>query len=379
MSSFKILNLIFFITISFFYLDCSESSHRIELTKINDINLNNLPEDAFFIEYIISNENEYLVALNKNIPAFNFFNIESGNIDHSIPLNNIAGYSIPWYSTEFIGTDSCLIINSRINQITLLNNKGTILNEWRFADENTYTFGTTPYMPFKLFKNRIYCNSIRNDIRINTIENLREYYSSPTNVILELNSDTLKPNTYFGEFPPSYKDQTKNYNDFLPCAAYNEKGETILSFGSDHNLYVYDSYGKFIREISGKSKYIDEFNEMDIEKESDYAFLKKYLAVEPKYLKFIYDPYSKMYYRIAKHKINNYENKDGTVKSSLDGNYSIIFFDSELNILDEILFNHSEDYHFMGLIPTKNGLLISNKTANQSEEKYFGLFQLSVK
>ncbi len=376
----KIFNLILFLTI--LYSGCTNKTGSVDLTYKTSIKFEILPNESFlFHQYLLDNMDEYLICLDSSVAAFSFYSLTNNKKVFSIPIGNVcSNYSNRWNDAYIVSVDSVIIFNSESNQLFLLDEQGTIIDEWEFEkyikDQEFHLFSGTSNNIY--FKNKtIYCGIVRTDIRLNTKSTLLEYYNSPTNLIMKVSSNANQSFRLFGTFPDSYSNNPKNFYDVTPSRTISEEN-TILSFNKDHNLYIYNQDGDLIKTINAKSNYINNFVEIDEKNTYNFNYLKKYLTVEPKYERVIYDPFTHLYYRIVKHRIDNYENEDGTIKSMLDSDYSIIFLDKNFNIIDEFLFD-SKQYYIPGLIPTKNGVLLPS--INKNEKHFFSsdIFKVTVK
>lgn len=370
--------LLFLSTILF--LSCSEKSPEVELIKQKTIELQLETFENFSVrQHMLIGEKEYLVCFDSSKPALRFYNINSGLREMSVPLALFPDYKFPNYYSYIISEDSILVLNS--NEVFLIDSLGDLHTKWNFDNYDlTKDRGLLASFrfPLRLINKKIICNSPYIGVRIITKAALKEYYSKPIVGILEVGQDELKSVKYFGYFPKSYTDSTKDFYDIAPSWTVNSGNNIILSFGKDHGLYVYDDNGNFKKEVIAKSKFIDHFNELSEGKSKDFSFLKRYMTIEPEYENIIYDQFNDMYFRVVKHRIDDYENEDGTVKTKFDSRFSIMFIDTDMNIMGENIFDTNE-YYITGLMPTKQGLMILKNT-NSAEKKYvFDFFKVVSK
>lgn len=94
----------------------------------------------------------------------------------------------------------------------------------------------------------------------------------------------------------------------------------------------------------------------------------RYFVEEAYYGPIVYNEFRKEYYRIFYHALpTKNENGDFTIYS--DKSSSIIVFDSNFKIKDEIYFD--KDYFiFLGLTPTKDGIILNSRTSKKDGKYY---------
>jgi hypothetical protein len=189
----------------------------------------------------------------------------------------------------------------------------------------------------------------------------------------------LKPIKQFGQFPESYyKDKIFNFYDTTPSKTFNLNDKIVLSFAKDHFVYIYNLNGEFISKKSSKSSYIDYFNEFDSSKIYDFLYLRSYIEEEPAYLRIIYDQYQNLYYRLVKHRNQVNEKVELNITDKNYQNFSLIVFDENLELQDEIILN-SDEFYLPGLIPTKKGILIPNSKKSNDSLFYGGIYKVKLK
>jgi hypothetical protein len=274
-----------------------------------------------------------------------------------------------------------MIISNLQNRIFIVNNEGKVIGDWKLSTKlnNKYSLFAQVDNPIYFINHKFYCSSIRNDIRLTNQQSFKEYYDSPTNIILAISSDTLKPIKQFGQFPESYyKDKIFNFYDTTPSKTFNLNDKIVLSFAKDHFVYIYNLNGEFISKKSSKSSYIDYFNEFDSSKIYDFLYLRSYIEEEPAYLRIIYDQYQNLYYRLVKHRNQVNEKVELNITDKNYQNFSLIVFDENLELQDEIILN-SDEFYLPGLIPTKKGILIPNSKKSNDSLFYGGIYKVKLK
>lgn len=372
----KIFNILFILFILF---SCSSNTNRIELELVNEIKIN-IPNGSNFIftQYFTDNQNEYLVWLDST-NKLTFFNLEKLKTDYSIKLVN---FNPKWNYYSIISRDSVIIISNLQNRISAVNNKGEVIGDWKLSTilQEKYSLFAQVDNPIYFIDHRFYCSSIRKDIRLTNQKSFKEYYDSPTNIILAISSDTLKPIKQFGHFPESYyKEKIFNFYDTTPSKTFNLNDKILLSFAKDHFIYIYNLNGEFISKKYSKSTYINHFNEFDNSKINNFLYLRSYIEEEPSYLRIIYDQYQNLYYRLVKHR--SHANKGNTELNIANKDYqdfSLIVLDNNLELLDEITLN-SNEFYLPGLIPTNKGILIPNTKKSNDSLFYGSIYKVKIK
>ena len=224
--------------------------------------------------------------------------------------------------------------------------------------------------PFALSKN-IYFSVVSNKHDFSSADSRKIAYED-SNPIWEYNfSDSnLSYVNAFGDYPKDYL-LGKDFYNHSPNVIVGLNNELILSYQSDHNLWVNkrDSEGKTI--VKAKSRYIEEFNHLNDEDGSNLRLLKQYMAEEPKYENLITDVHKSYYYRIVKHRFD----LDGDKKSDNGYKWSVMVLDAEFKVLKELLFSYRE-YTPDIFIPTSNGILVKKVPKNEAEDN--GKLKLSL-
>lgn len=364
--------------IIFIFFSCSSKNNKIELELVNEIKMNiPLGSNFIFTQYFTDNQNEYLVWLDSTNKLI-FFNLEKSKADYIIRLVN---FNPKWNYYSIISRDSVMIISNLQNRIFIVNNEGKVIGDWKLSTKlnNKYSLFAQVDNPIYFVDHKFYCSSIRNDIRLTNQQSFKEYYDSPTNIILAISSDTLKPIKQFGQFPESYyKDKIFNFYDTTPSKTFNLIDKIVLSFAKDHFVYIYNLNGEFISKKSSKSSYIDYFNEFDSSKIYDFLYLRSYIEEEPAYLRIIYDQYQNLYYRLVKHRNQVNEKVELNITDKNYQNFSLIVFDENLELKDEIILN-SDEFYLPGLIPTQKGILIPYSKKSNDSIFYAGIYKVKVK
>jgi hypothetical protein len=264
----------------------------------------------------------------------------------------------------FNSPDSIYYFNNRTNKISIFNIENSLIS--RITLDSNYSVCSLTNHYFIVNEDIYYTRT--SDINIKTkfdrIETLK--YAYPVNIMSRLVSKNETTYNSFGDYPKSYK-EGNNYYNFLPDLFVGLKGETILSYESDHSLFIYDK-DLHLKIVECKSKQVDSFISISDKDFLDHTLAKKFLGEKARYINLITDPVNKRYYRIMKPETKSIEIQDGMA------HWALIVMDENFTTLFEtqIPFNKCLPDIF---IPTSEGFLV--KKMPQSEKEFKGDLILS--
>lgn len=310
---------------------------------------------------------EHFVGYNSQNHSLDFFNLKNKKFSFSLKLekqgvnkisNEVRSIWVQNYDSIFIlqPYKISLIDTSGIisENITINNNNDNVdySNYQLYADNNFGLF----FKSNKLFLEKY---------SINSTEKL-EFYTLNNEAFFNLDSKTLTDLEI--EYPQIYKNKNYYYGYLIfPARAVNNELH-VYSYPADPNIYTYNTSTSKYRKFGGKSKYqLNEIIKIP-RKNKNSEELFRHMQETAYYGKLLYDKHRNLYYRFFKWALEA-ENNDGTFNSYGDKKASIIIFDNELNIIDEIKLpehTYSESGSFVG----KEGLYLSTahyKNTNTSE------------
>lgn|GEM_PF-2804388 len=299
-----------------------------------------------------------LVYLYKPDSQFYYVDVFSKQIVKKVNFKNIAksiGFN-SFFSPCYVGLDSIFILSEKDKNIYLIkDNKIVWQTNVQASDLGEVNYEPLSLSQFNLLYNNghIYVVTTYNDLAIDSKENIHEYFSR----MPELGISTQNNQRFrLGKFPSNYLNNF--YYDLYPIRCINNKNEIIYSFKNNDTLFVYNKE-KLIKRIAAKSKYDLSIQEgMPIENVIKTSIVKKYNVECARYEKIIYDPFRDCYYRVFKPKQSQL-NEKGELKKNTELKWSLIVLDANFKNLSEQLFING-DYNCKWLLPTKEGLLISN-------------------
>ncbi len=196
-------------------------------------------------------------------------------------------------------------------------------------------------------------------------QNIKEdyvcYSSSIGSIMAHSGNNLVVPATDFTIYDSRYsKEKILNstsysnpYDKFAICG-----DDIFFSSEEDHKIYKYNITTKQYSQFNAKSNYIDNIEILPDSCAFNRTATIDYSIREARYLDIYYDKYSNRYYRIAKHKTEIPESKGLYKAEKPKSNFSFMIFDSELNLLDEIIFDEQVNGH---ILPTINGLVLQNR------------------
>ena len=352
------------IIIFFLLISCagSKKANNIVYEKIN-FSIDSLvsyygsSEQSVFID-----NKEYLSRINHELNSIDFFNLHEKCFEFRVQL--------PFNSEVFLfkSLDSIFVIEYEKNELTLLNRKGEIINKINFesklndAQQNYVVYATNNSSRMRFCGKSIIFNIVANTI-------IPKFYNFPTIGIYDYTEENDIIKTAF--FPDIMRKGDVWYS-FNPTFCINQDDEIVCSFEVDHCVHIYNTKGEYLSSNEIKSKYLDEFAPIELEKSRNRRYSSEYNITRGRYNAIIFDKYRNFYYRIAVHP-QNYLNSDGSVNEFGSNQWSIIILDSNFNIIDEVVMER-EKFLFSSIIVVSEGLLIRMDDSEEGIEHKMEFF-----
>ncbi|HPO61841.1 MAG TPA: hypothetical protein PK762_02020 [Candidatus Kapabacteria bacterium] len=325
-----------------------------------------------YFKLLTNEDNKELLYYLSNSETLTVFDLQNNNISFEIPLKQ--GND----AIHIISKDSILIIPERTNNLQLVDSKGNTLQTWKTND----IFQDS--IVFEHYTIKAYTDNSNNlNIFLETNHSLRlpEYYLYPKIMYLKINKEgKVIDSKKFAKYPISF--YQKEYMAFDCIFELNSVGALFVNYMKENCIYEYNKNVEYERTINFQSKYIkDGFIYI---KKSDSVGLD-YNVIQQMSHPFIralyYDKYRNLYYVSAIH-AQNYKNEDGTLNDYWDRSWSIIVFNSNFEIIDEI-YMEPKKFRFSELAVSKDGLLISNNVESNPDFNpdllQLTLFEVKVK
>jgi len=205
----------------------------------------------------------------------------------------------------------------------------------------------------------------------------------------EVTDDTLATKAF------SYRIDLKSSEvDLLPIkwpAGYNASGPKLLDFSmaatdkmlvyslvADHNLYVADLEGNFIKSVNAKSQFVDQ-NFPSFNEGTDRFRAMKYVFASDRYERILYDMYRGVFYRFVFPKVAVQNEEEINQLRRFPGKFAVMILDKDLNVLGETLMPENTYYPGNSFV-SKDGLFISishpDNPANEEDLMSFEVFKL---
>jgi hypothetical protein len=358
---------------------CGDHTKKYTLTKQKDIALKfetairNVSNISFFID----KDKEYITYVNGENLTVNFRNLNTDSVEMKISLDKLDSIqSIENGIACFVqNKDSIFVLLSEKNTIYLVNGSGEIKKHWDITQElqngnKDYVLQDVASMKLFFKNNKIYVQVLRNDIVVNTPENKKVYFNSPSEVIIDITDSPAKISNNTGQWPSIYKTGL-GYQDYWPARCINNDGEIIYSFGINDSLFIYKN-DKLSSVVDAKTQYHQNINPYPADSNAHFTFLKKYNSTETRYKFLFYNSYLNGYYRVFT-KGEEIETADGLKVRP----WSFISLNPDKKVVNEMTFN-SNEYNFFSILPTPAGVLICRSSEPDDEKNIlrYGLFNL---
>lgn len=324
---------------------------------------------------------------NEKNNTIDIFNIDAKKLTHQVNLSEtlVSGYSVANKRKNSINSiciesfDSIFLLAER--GLYIVNNSGksifTInnLNVPKGGVENQIIYRNHGNFPiyFDLESKNIYMNGFCN--KYSTYSD--KFYNEAIEYSYNLNSGetTQLPMKFSEIFKTGYFSVS-----IYPSRLVTDRGH-IYTFEQDPNIYIYDKSKKEIMVKGGKSKFQTEtipyFSKtIKFSKDKEMA----YLRTVPSYGKLLYNPYKNLFYRFFKQGQAS-KNKEGLYNTELDKYESLMIFDSDFNVLNEISLERYKYFSNFSFV-IKDGLLIPDKdfydSLNNSNSLKFHLISIKT-
>lgn len=164
----------------------------------------------------------------------------------------------------------------------------------------------------------------------------------------------------------------------LDYSLLSQVDRTLVSFMGDHRIYSSDSESFPLVPKEAKSQFLDEAMPT-FSKDVDGRGINEYAFAKSRYESLVYDPYRKVYYRLAFPSLSLESDEQLKALRTSPGPFVVMVLDEELNVLTERRFEvgtYLPSNFFVG----EKGLYLSlnhpDNPANQEDQFAFELIQL---
>lgn len=313
---------------------------------------------TYWIDSLDGQKTEYLVQLERNIPAIHFYNLEKRQLSHSIKLTEEGpeGVGRP-NSLAILSSDSIFIVSGYDRKFSIIDRNGKIIRSCNLFKSGQIAGATSGQPqsgtanPLNFYKGTFYFNVAPDR---NTWK--PEYYDAPT--MMEFNFSDCSY-SYFNNYPDAMRGAVWGSRGMSYSTTRNHRDQLISSYSSDHKIHVLDLKDRTKSEFLAKSKFFDELEPLE---NPGMDTDKEYVFTTPSYGAIMFDVYRNIYYRIARHGLSELTEKS----EFFDQNFSIIILDEDFEILGETFFP-GKTYNGNQFFITKDGLYLSTNNDKNPE------------
>ncbi|MEB2777248.1 DUF4221 family protein [Algoriphagus sp. D3-2-R+10] len=190
-------------------------------------------------------------------------------------------------------------------------------------------------------------------------------------VNLENSEVNLLPMTW----PAGYNASGPKLLDFSMAAT---EENLVYSLAADHNLYVTDLDGNFIKSVDAKSQHVDQ-SFSSFADGTDRFQTMKYVYASDRYERLLYDEYRGVFYRFVFSKVEVQNEEEINQLRRFPRKFAVMILDKDLNVLGETLMPENTYYPGNSFV-NEDGLFISishpDNPGNKEDLMSFEVFKL---
>lgn len=309
---------------------------------------------------IIEDDNqEYLLGTNLMLNRIEMFNLSTGEYEKTIKTNTpLELNQSPLMEAQIISLDSIVLFGFG-GRMVIMNEAEETIDHWDFSklitpsDTLSGVGALNNSESFFFQNNSVY---IRAQPPFNWDQNV-EFYKSPFMIEFDFRKD--KVISYLGKFPELITSDSKYYfyNDykFSWIQSAQNPYQLIISYRRSDCLQIFDLKTEEILYISAKSKYLNEFEL--IPRNGESQDVRKILVTQGTYQNLLYDKFRNVYYRIVSHSQPFKNEQTDSVNNAAIRPFSIIILDENLRYLGETVIDKYEKYSYANPTISTKGIL----------------------
>lgn len=360
-----------------------KSLNRIELSFEKDFNISmdsvTAADNIVYFQYISKYKSKEAIAfLNYDMDAIYFYEFPSCEFIDVLSLQDYGfEHSDKIQGFLYLNPDSIFIYTYKSATVTLISeSRGKYLSKALMDVINLKRTGVYPFVStrspilFEKGSGRLYTTGFYADeggpLKIDSARTNIAEFSLKTGIV-----------EYKVKYPKFYWGVNWGGGGGFRQSLADINGRTIvISFMADHWLTTYDTYSGSERKFYAGSKYFNEIRSMNYPSNflsfaNEYK-VYEYYCREGSYCSIKYDPYRKVYYRVAELPLTQINwNQSRTPQKQK----SIILLDSAFVKIGEVLFS-TEKYDLNHLIVLPDGLYIKKYTDQNSSTLTLSKFVL---
>lgn len=312
-----------------------------------------------------NNGNMFYVILDEN--TLHWFDVKTNKLLRTNKINNCGNLNN--YSGFLCKGDTTFVYNYTQKMVYMLDSSFKTIRYWNVvngdSNKNTFDPEALTDSPILYFQDRI----ILSGTKLGLFKKDEKKHSVSCNINISNN------NIIYGvNYPEQYLEG--DFGGVYFNTIYHVLGDgnnCIYSFPADHYVYSYSTDFSSYRKFYMGSRYTpsinsSDYNSLELIKDKDLRI--KYFISQHSYSNLLYDPYRKVYYRIAQHPLIGWE------RGAFPKPFSIIVMDINGDLISETpIQTNYEELNLHNMHVTKDGLLIQINTQDENVIE-FALFKL---
>ena len=332
-----------------FYQKTVELSFDKAIEKDPHLIRSSLDVNSPFLVYVIDREDNTL----------NVLNFEQKTMK-SLPLP----FTYDKYEHDFkvYGPDSIFVCTQ--DSLMWYNRHLSLIKSWEILLDSNKNIGSYYSEPFYISDSSLILSTYPKG-NYSNLNYKKKYHELGIDFIGQIQKNTIRELGYVGrEINRNWK-----YNTYYTLNANRLFVKHKLYYSLAHNsmLQVRDLQDNNT-EVALNSKYFIENTLFDESQIANRQYVSKYYIENARYELLKYNQFTKQFYRICKKK-DVFENKDGSIKTWKDVEWSIIVADSNLRTIYEIDFP-SNEYDRRCLLFNKNEVWILKNSVNNTKIEF---------
>ncbi|MFK8103656.1 MAG: hypothetical protein AB8G15_14075 [Saprospiraceae bacterium] len=302
-------------------------------------------------------ENKYIIQSGNNNNIL-FYNITTRQLEKVINPDDQQPTAEKIGSIYVHNLDSIFFTDTYLADVFLIDGTGKLLQRWTFEyDATKFSDNAPAYRLYSSYQNLFYAPpELHLAVDHGQLLDFTTAKNWKNHRIYDVDTKTFKSS--FGTLPPyyTYTKNSKHLDNFLVPTKIVEPQRILISYPLSHSIQVYSKAGEFIEEKCAASTLIDLLDAPLTVKEKQQEFLR--FAASPHYMNLSFHADLNIYSRLVKRKYD-IQNEDGSLKSPLGIQYTMILLDTELNIIGEKpLDDYLYDWRFS--LATSDGYIVSS-------------------
>lgn len=319
----------------------SQSALKLKLIDTLIFNLDNRTSPKSWIfQFKILNDTPFYIIANQAINSLQVYKFGSPDVYLRIPFaKDGPEKNIVTENFYLHNWDSIFFVSSISNQIMLFDYKGSRKDAWKINWGSAYANFQATTMEYYFKPN---FDSHKTSISFWMVPPIaphkRDFYEQAKAVEYYLASGELQA---YGRYPENYFSTEGTHIVLCPMNGFRNNEYNILYFGGSSKIYFYDNESKILKKVlDARSRFLTDDPPPMPNNGAESPLLEereKYYIMSGFYEYFFANEDFSLYYRLVKLP-NEFKYPDGKVWRRDDFRFSLMIFDDELKLVDEIVF-----------------------------------------